>query len=108
MLTTEIILCWRTIHICQHVYILFVFPHYYWHVTHELSLYVTSLHFQFLSKIPRHSFPIYGLSKSGDEKKLSMKSLCLTCSITAISSVIVACADITVTAAHFLPLPNIS
>jgi hypothetical protein len=92
-----------------------VLPHSYWHVTLELSLYVTPLHFQFLTKIPTHFFPIYsdsttvifGLSKSGDEMKLSMKSLCSTCSILAISSVIVTCDNITVKAAHILALPNI-
>jgi hypothetical protein len=52
MFIIEITLCSRMMHICQHVYISFFFSSCCCQVTPNPCLYVTPLHFQFLSKIP--------------------------------------------------------
>jgi hypothetical protein len=65
ILITEITFCWRTMHICQHVYILFVFPNHSCQVTLHLSLY-----FQFGQTVPRQfiAFVCKLSDESGEDK----------------------------------------
>jgi hypothetical protein len=85
MLVAEIIFSWWGMHICQHVYVVFVLPQYCSQVTPHPSSYVTPFQFECLSKVNRHSFSIWpdrttaidGLGmeviiNSAQEKKLSM------------------------------------
>jgi hypothetical protein len=80
VLITQITFCWRTMHICQNVYVSFVFPYYGCQVTLHHCLYVTPFQFMFPSKITRNSFSIWSESttvlvykspnKLAEEKKI--------------------------------------
>jgi hypothetical protein len=84
MLFTEIIFCWKMMHIHQCIYVPFAFSYCCCQVIPPSSLYVTPFQFQFFTKILCHAFSIWSQSTTAvyglnfvNHQKVRRKRNCL-------------------------------